>query len=160
MENKTTVIAEEGKQELFVIREFDASRDKVFRAFTDPEIMVKFFAPNDYIMEFNHHDYRTGGSYSWINKTQEGQVLCTFAGVIHELTAPERIIYTAEFMELPERGHVILEQMKFEAISAERTKVTIHDVCFSVETRDAMIKSGMESGLVSIFNKLDKLLLH
>jgi uncharacterized protein YndB with AHSA1/START domain len=155
---KSEIIAEEGKQELFIIREFDAPREMVFQAFSDPEILVQFFAPFDYTMHFNHHDYRTGGRYSWCNKNQEGKTLCTFYGVIHELTAPERIIYTAEFMELPERGNAILEVMNFEDLPGNRTKMTIHDVCLSVATRDAMIRSGMEKGLLDIFKKLDKLL--
>ena len=61
-------------------------------------------------------------------------------------------------MELPQRGNVILEIITFEALPGNRSKITIHDICPSVETRDAMINSGMEKGLTDIFNKLDKLL--
>jgi hypothetical protein len=61
-------------------------------------------------------------------------------------------------MELPERGNVILEIITFEELPVNKTKMTIHDVCPSVSTRDAMISSGMEKGLVDIFNKLDKIL--
>jgi uncharacterized protein YndB with AHSA1/START domain len=158
MVTKTQIIAVAGEQELFVIREFDAPRSSVFRAFTDPEILVKFFAPFDNTMHFNYHDYRTGGRYSWCNKDKNGKTLCTFNGVIHELSGPERIIQTAEFMELPERGNVILEIIKFEELPGSKTKMTLHDVCPSVATRDAMINSGMEKGLVDIFERLDKLL--
>ena len=158
MTSNTQIIAEKDKLELFIIREFDAPREMVFKAFSDPEILVQFFAPFDYTLHFNHHDYRTGGSYSWCNKNKEGKTLCTFYGVIHELTAPERIIQTSEFMELPERGNAILEIIKFEDIQNNRTKMTIHDVCPSVATRDAIISSGMDKGLVDIFDKLDKLL--
>lgn len=158
MTPKTQIIAETGKQELFIIREFDAPREMVFKAFSDPEILTQYFAPFDYTMHFNHHNYISGGSYSWCNKNKDGEVLCTFAGVIHEITAPERIILTSEFMELPEREHVVLEIIKFEELPDNKTKVTIHDICPSVETRDAMINSGMEKGLVDIYDKLDKLL--
>jgi uncharacterized protein YndB with AHSA1/START domain len=157
MTEKTQVIAEKDKQELFIIREVDIPRDSVFQAFTDPEILVQFFAPFENTMHFNYHDYRTGGNYSWCNKNKEGKTLCTFSGVIHELSSPERIIQTSEFMELPERGNAILEIIKFEEVSNNRTKITIHDICPSVATRDAMINSGMEKGLVEIFKKLDKL---
>lgn len=156
--NNTQIIAEEGKQELFVIREFDAPKELVFKAFTDPEILVQFFAPFGNTMHFNHHNYQNNGSYSWCNKDSSGNVLCTFSGTIHEILSPDRIIQTAEFMELPERGHVVLEAMKFEALSEGRTKLVIHDVCFSVTDRDAMIQSGMEQGLIAIFNQLDELI--
>ena len=157
MTEKTQVIAEKDKQELFIIREVDSPRDSVFQAFTDPEILVQFFAPFENTMHFNYHDYRTGGNYSWCNKNKEGKTLCTFSGVIHEISSPERIIQTSEFMELPERGNAILEIIKFEELSNNRTKIIIHDICPSVATRDAMINSGMEKGLVEIFKKLDKL---
>jgi hypothetical protein len=61
-------------------------------------------------------------------------------------------------MELPERGNVVLEVIKFEELPDNKTKMIIHEVCPSVATRNAMIESGMEMGLVDIFNKLDKLL--
>jgi uncharacterized protein YndB with AHSA1/START domain len=152
------IIAEEGKQELFIIREFDAPRELVFKAFTDPEILVQFFAPFSHTMHFNHHDYRTGGSYSWCNKDASGKILCTFAGVIHELAPPLRIVQTSEYMELPERGHAIMEAMHFEELPGNRTKLTIHDVCFYAADRDAMIESGMMKGLDAIFAQLDELI--
>ena len=160
MTEKTQIIAEQNKQELFIIREFDIPRQRVFQAFTDPEILVQFFAPFDYTMHFNYHDYRTRGSYSWCNKSKEGKTLCTFSGVIHEISAPERIVMTSEFMELPERGNVLLEIFRFEELLNDRTKLTIHEICPSVATRDAMISNGMEKGLVDIFNRLDKLWSH
>lgn len=156
--NNTQIIAEEGKQELFIIREFDAPRDLVFKAFSDPEILVQFFGPFGHTMHFNYHDLRTNGRYSWYNKDASGNIVCTFAGVIHEMTAPERIIQTTEFMDLPERGHVVIEAMKFEELVNNRTKLVIHDVCFSVADRDAMIQSGMEAGITEIFNQLDELI--
>ena len=158
--NNIRVIAEPGKQELFIIREFDAPREKVFKAFTDPEILVQFFAPFGHTMHFNYHDYKTGGSYSWCNKNADDKVLCTFNGVIHELTAPARIIQTSEFMELPERGHAVMEAMLFDELENGRTRLTIHDVCFSAADRNAMVESGMEKGLADIFNQLDALLKH
>lgn len=150
----TKITAEEGKQELFIEREFNAPREKVFAAFADPEILTQFFAPFDLTMHFNYHDYKTGGSYSWCNK-RNGTTVCTFNGVIHELAAPERIVQTSEYMDLPERGHVVLEIMRFEELPGNRTKLVIHDICPSVFVRDAMINSGMERGIVDIFNKLD-----
>jgi uncharacterized protein YndB with AHSA1/START domain len=155
MQTNTQIIAEKDKQEFFIVREFDASKERVFDAFTNPEILVQFFAPFDYTMEFNYHDYRTGGGYSWCNKNNAGKTLCTFNGVIHELVPPERIIQTAEFMELPERGNVVLEIITFESLPGDRTKVIIHDICPSIATRDAIINSGMDKGLISVFDKLD-----
>ena len=160
MTPETKIIADTGKQELFIIREFDAPREFVFRAFTTPEILEEFFsASEDMTMRFIHHDYRPGGSYRWCIKDKNGKVVCTFYGVIHDIISPEKIIYTSEFMEMPVRGNVVTESISFEELPEGRTKLTIQDVCLNVETRDAMIKSGMEKGMIAVFRKLDDLLL-
>jgi uncharacterized protein YndB with AHSA1/START domain len=156
--NKTQVIAETGKQELFIIREFDAPRELVFKAFSTPEIIVQFHAPFGANMKFNYADYKNGGSYSWTQSDNDGNIFCTFKGVIHEIVSPERIIQTTELEGLPEGGHIVLEALTFETLPNEKTKLTIQDVCRSVADRDAMVESGMESGLVDIFNQLDNLL--
>lgn len=159
MAHPTQVIAEAGKQELFVIREFDAPRELVYQAFTNPELLVQFFAPNGVDMQFDYADYREQGAYRFIHTNAAGKVLCIFNGVIHEMTAPERLVQTAEMEGLPERGHVVLEAMLFEELPGNRTKLVIHDVCMSVADRDAMVQSGMESGLLKIFIRLDELLV-
>ncbi len=157
METKPTqIIAEKGKHDFFVIREFDAPKELVFKAFSDPEILAQFYAPYDFTIHFEQFDFRSGGSYKWSHTDSKGKHMCTFYGVIHEVEAPNRFIQTAEFMDMPERGHVVMEGMYFDELPNGRTKLTIHDVCFSVEDRDAMIESGMEGGLIDIFDKLDK----
>jgi len=156
--NKTQVIAETGKQELFIIREFDAPRELVFKAFSTPEIILQFYAPFGANMKFNYADYKNGGSYSWTQSDNDGNIFCTFKGVIHEIVSPERIIQTAELEGLPEGGHIVLEALTFETLHNGKTKLTIQDVCRSVADRDAMIESGMEGGLVIVFEQLDELI--
>lgn len=155
---KTEIIAEPGKQEFFIHREFDAPIDLVFKAFSHPDILVKFFAPKGTKMKFLLKEYEEGKAYRYRHTDVDGNILCTFKGVIHEMTAPHRIVITSEFEELPEWGHVVLEIYEFTSIAGNKTKLTIQDVCRSVEARDAMINSGMEGGLISIFNNLDELI--
>lgn len=156
--NKTKVIAEAGKQELYVIREFEAGREAVYKAFSDPDILIQFFAPAGAIMSFTARDFRTGGQYRYTHTDEKGNIICAFKGVFHIMSAPELIIQTAELEGFPGNENALLESMIFEELPHNRCRLTIHDVCFSVETRDAMIQSGMESGLVMIFNQLDDLL--
>ena len=155
---KTEIIAEPGKQELFIHRVFDAPRELVYKAFSDPDVLLEFFAPKGIKMQFVLKEYEEGKAYCYRHTDADGNVLCTFKGVVHEMTAPQRIIVTSELEELPEWGHVVLEIYEFTSLDGNKTKLTIQDVCRSVENRDAMIKSGMEGGLVSIFNNLDELL--
>ena len=156
--NKTQVIAEIGKQELFIIREFDAQRELVFKAFSTPEIMVQFHAPFGLNMKFNYADYKNGGSYSWTHSDNDGNIFCTFKGVIHEIVSPERIVQTTELGGLPEGGHVILEVLSFETLPNGKTNLTIQDVCRSTADRDAMVEDGFESGVAIIFEQLDDLI--
>jgi uncharacterized protein YndB with AHSA1/START domain len=158
MANKTTVAAPEGKQELFIIREFDAPRELVFKAFTDPEIVVQFLGPDKYTMTIEKWDMRSGGSYRYINTDEKGQSI-GFHGSIHEVFYPERIIQTFEFEGMPERGHVSLDFMRLETLPEDRTRVVMHSILPSVADRDGMVMSGMETGLNEGFNRLDVFLL-
>lgn len=155
--NQTTVSAEPGKQELFVIREFDAPRDLVFRAFTDPSIVVQFLGPRDLTMKVDHFNMKSGGSYRYIHADNAGNEFA-FNGAVHEVTFPERIIQTFEFEGLPEKGHVSLETAMFEELPGNRTKLTMHSIFRSVADRDGLVRSGMERGVREGYERLDEYL--
>lgn len=156
MANKTVVTAEPGKQELFITREFDAPRELVFKAHTDPDLYVQWVGPRDLTMTIDKFDMRDGGSYKYTHE-RDGHKY-TFFGVSHEVLAPERIIGTFEFDGLPERGHVILGITNFEELPGGRTRIVHQSVFRSVEDRDGMVKSGMERGVTEGYEKLDELL--
>lgn len=156
MANKTEVIAEPGKQELFIIREFDAPRELVFRAHTDPEIYVKWVGPYGMTMSIEKWECRDGGSYKYTH--ERGGHTYAFFGVNHEVLAPERLIGTFEFDGLPERGHVILGKTTFEELPNGRSRIVHQSVFMSVNDRDGMVQSGMERGVSDGYEKLDLLL--
>jgi uncharacterized protein YndB with AHSA1/START domain len=156
MANKTTVKAEPGKQELFIIREFDAPRDLLFKAHTDPELYVQWVGPNGMTMTIDKWECYAGGSYKFTHE-RDGHKYAFF-GVNHEILAPERIIGTFEFDGLPESGHVILGTTKFEELPDGRSRVVHQSVFQSVSDRDGMVQSGMERGVTDGYEKLDKLL--
>ena len=154
--NKTEIIAEPGKQEIFIIREFDAPREVVFKAHIDPEIYVKWLGPRDLEMKIEKFEPVDGGSYRYIHKRGEHEY--GFHGVNHEVLAPERIIGTFEFEGLPEKGHVMLGTLKFEELPGGRTKLVSQSVFQSVADRDGMIQSGMERGVNDGYERLDEIL--
>jgi len=78
--------------------------------------------------------------------------------VNHEVLAPERIIGTFEFEGLPEKGHVVLGTLRFEALPGNRTRLTSQSVFQSVADRDGMVRSGMERGVNEGYDRLDDLL--
>ncbi|WP_439582617.1 SRPBCC family protein [Dyadobacter bucti] len=153
--NKTQIIVEPGKQELFVIREFDAPRELVFKAFSTEEILVQWVGPREMTLRYEKFEPREGGSYRFINGLPNGMEF-GFHGVCHEFTAPERIIQTFEFEGLPEKGHVVLETTRLEELPGGRTKLTVQSVFQSVADRDGMVASGMERGVVDSYERLDE----
>jgi uncharacterized protein YndB with AHSA1/START domain len=156
--NQTRVTAEPGKQELFVTREFDAPRELVFRAFTDPDLYVQWFGPRYLTTTLETFEPTSGGRWRAIQKDKDGNEFA-FHGVHHEVRAPERIIGTFEFEGLPESGHVLLETITLEALPGGRTRMTGQSVFQSVADRDGMLQSGMEGGAADSYERLDDLLV-
>lgn len=152
--NKTTVTVEPGKQELFIIREFDAPRELVFKAHTDPELYVQWVGPHGYEMTLEEFEPVSGGKWKFTHKDKDGSVY-GFHGTFHEVSL-ERSIQTFEFDGAP--GHVSLETLTLEELPKGRTKVTIHSVYQSVADRDGMVQSGMEKGVNEGYERLDNLL--
>ncbi len=156
MKNKVEITAETGKQELFIIREFNAPRELLFRAHTEADLYEKWVGPDDLAMTVEKMEARDGGSYRFLHE-RDGHVYA-FHGVYHEVLEPERIIGTFEFDGLPEKGHVIMGTTRFEDLGGGRSRLVHQSVFQSVEDRDGMIQSGMERGVVDGYNKLDDVL--
>lgn len=154
--NKTKIVAEPGKQELFIIREFDAPRELVFKAFTDRDLIVQWLGPCDMTMRIESHEMRNGGWWRYFHKNAQGMEF-GFHGCVHDITAPSRLIRTFEFEGLPESGHVVLETAHLEELPGERTKLTIQSVFQSIADRDGMVQSGMERGVSESHEKMDEL---
>jgi uncharacterized protein YndB with AHSA1/START domain len=153
----TNILAEPGKQEILITREFDAPRELVFKAFTDPELVPQWWGPRRLSTEVDKMDVRPGGQWRFINRDAEGNEYA-FHGVYHQVLAPERVIDTFEFEGLPETGHVTLETMKLEELPGGRTKLIAQSVFQSVADRDGMLQSGMDEGVNDSYDRLAELL--
>ncbi len=158
MPNKTTITAEPGKHDILITREFDAPRELVFKAFTDPELYVQWLGPRRLKMTLEKFEPKSGGSWRYTHKDEKGNEF-GFHGVNHEVTFPERIIGTFEFEGLPEKGHVSLETVRFEELPGGRSRITNVTVFQTVADRDGMLRSGMEKGLSESFERLDGLMV-
>lgn len=151
--NPTTVTAEPGTPFIDIVREFDAPKDAVRRAYGDPELIKQWLGPRGYEIEIDTFDARTGGSWKYTHRDPEGNAF-GFRGTFHSAD-DDQIIQTFEFDGWP--GHVSLESVVFESIG-DRTRVVNHAVYQSVEDRDGMVNSGMEQGLSEGYERLDELL--
>jgi uncharacterized protein YndB with AHSA1/START domain len=155
--NRTKIIAEPGKQELIIIREFDAPRELVFQTHTDQKLYKQFLGPRRMTTRFETFEPKAGGSYRFVQTDMDGKEYA-FHGICHEVLVPERIIGTFEFEGLPEAGHVLLETTRFEALPKNRTRIVAQDVYQSVADRDGMFQAGMEEGIDEGYDRLDELL--
>ena len=154
--NQTHITAEPGKNEIVITREFDAPRELVFKAFTDPELYSQWLGPRGLTMTLETFEPRAGGRWRYLHTDADGTAYA-FHGVYHEVSAPKRIIQTFEFEGLPEAGHVTLETARFEALSGGRTRLVSQSVFQSVADRDGMVASGMEHGVNEGYERLDEL---
>jgi len=154
--NQTIVTAEPEVQEVFITREFDAPRELVFKAHTDPDLYVKWLGPRGYEMKLETFEPYSGGRYRYIHIDGAGNEY-GFHGVFHTISE-ELMIQTFEFEGLPEPGHVTLDTMRLEELPGGRTRVTIQSVFQSVEDRDGMVQSGMERGVREGYERLDEVL--
>ncbi|ASU82822.1 ATPase [Nocardiopsis gilva YIM 90087] len=149
--DKTELIVEPGHHDIVVTRVFDSPRDVVYQAFTDPDLIPKWWGPAQYETTVDRAEVRPGGVWRYISRDENGTEYA-FKGVYHDLVAPESIVSTFEFEGVP--GHVELDTATFEEIDGgKRTKYTSVSVFQSVEDRDAMVASGMESGLRETLNR-------
>ena len=137
-----------------ITREFDAPPAKVFRAHTDPELVVRWLGPRGMEMRIDHFDCRTGGSYRYVHSDANGEY--AFHGCFHEVRHDELIVQTFTFEGMPDG--VALEKLVLEDLGGGRTRLTATSLCDSFADRDAMLASGMEVGVVQGYERLDEVL--
>jgi uncharacterized protein YndB with AHSA1/START domain len=149
----TRITAEPGVPYIDMTREFDAPRDLLFRAHTDPELLVQWLGPRRLTMTVDRYDVRDGGAWRYTHRDPDGTEY-GFHGVFHGTPSPDGIVQTFEFEGAP--GHVSLDSLTFEEHGG-RTTLRAHSVFQSVEARDAMVESGMETGVQEGYERLDEL---
>src|SRR5439155_19916464 len=135
-------------------RVFDAPRDRVFAAFTDPKLVPEWWGLRETTTVVDQMDVRPGGSWRFVIRNSDGSETA-FRGTYREVTPPERIVQTFEWEGLP--GHVSVETATFEELG-DRTKVTTTSLFHTNEERDGMLGSGMEQGMNEAYARLGELL--
>ncbi len=137
-----------------ITREFDAPPEAVFRAHTDPELLVRWLGPRDIEMRIDHFDCRTGGSWRYVHG--RGDEEYGFHGCFHEVRPSELIVQTFTFEGFPDG--VALEKLTLEPLEGGRTRLVATSLVDSFADRDAFVASGMESGVREGYEKLDEVL--
>lgn len=152
--SKVNLVAEAGTQSTEMSRVFNAPPELVFKAHTDADLMRRWWGQKSSITTIDKLEARAGGQWRFVDHTDDGSEYA-FHGVFHEVTSPERIVWTFEFEGMP--GHVILETMTFEALAGNKTRLVTASIYQSVEDRDTMIAYGMEEGAGESWDSLEEL---
>lgn len=141
-------------REIHVERVFEAPRERVFAAYTDPELIPEWWGPHGTTTVVDHMDATAGGTWRFVIHNSDGSET-GFRGAFREVVAPERIVQTFEWEGMP--GHVSVDTATFEDLG-DRTKVVSTSIFHTQEERDGMLESGMEGGMNETYERLDALL--
>ena len=153
--SSTTKVTLPSDLEILITREFDAPRDVVYKAMTDPKLIPQWWGPRRDTIAVDKMEVRPGGKWRFV-ATQPDGTTYAFRGEYRELIPAEKIVQTFEFE--PMSGHISVETATLTDLPGGRTLFTTRSVFTSKEDRDGMIESGMESGLRETYDRLDEVL--
>ena len=140
-------------REIHVERIFNAPRERVWRAMTEPELLAQWWGRGNKLV-IEKHELERGGHWRFVEHTDHGAF--GFEGRFREIVPPERLVLTFEFDGMP--GHVVVNFMTLEDLGDGRTKLVAESLFLTQEDRDGMMSSGMEQGMNESYAALDRVL--
>ncbi len=144
-------------REISMTRLFDAPRRLVFDAFTMPELVKRWLlGPPGWTMPVCEIDLRVGGAYRYVWRHADGKEM-GMGGIYREIVPQERLVCTELFDEAWYPGEALVTTILAE--QGGRTTLTSTMLYVSQETRDAVLKSGMERGVAASYDRLEELLV-
>jgi uncharacterized protein YndB with AHSA1/START domain len=136
-------------REIEMTRVFDAPRELVFDAFTNPEHVPHWFGPRGWSVPVCEIDLRPGGSWRYVLRGPNGEEM-GMSGVYQEITPPERVVSTESFDDYPGESINTLTLTEEDG----RTRYTVTVLYADMETRDAVLASGMSEGAAETLERL------
>jgi uncharacterized protein YndB with AHSA1/START domain len=143
-------------EQILITREFDAPKHLVYKAFTTPELVERWWTAKRGEMKICEIDLRVGGKWRYVMETPDG-IQVGFHGEYREIVPNERIVSTEIFEGMPE-GMPEAESVNTATFAEEdeRTTLTILVQHSSKEFRDGHVESGMEAGLQDAMDLLEE----
>ncbi len=148
-----TKLTTPGEREIRAERVFDAPRERVWRAFTDPRQIAQWWG-RGHQLDVERMEVTRGGHWRFVEHAPDG--VFGFEGRYREVVPPERLAMTFEWDGMP--GYVEITTVTLEDLGDGRTRVVTHVLFFMREERDGMLKGGMEQGMNESYAALDRLL--
>lgn len=140
-------------REIVAERVFDAPRDRVWRAFTEPKLVAQWWGRGNKVV-VERMEVERGGHWRFVEHSPDG--VHGFEGRYREVTPQDRIVQTFEWDGMP--AHVIIETIVFEDAGEGRTRVVNTSLFHTAEECAGMKNSGMEQGMGESYAALDRLL--
>ena len=141
------------EREVRTERDFNAPRERVWRAFTDPALLAQWWGRGNKLV-VERFELERGGHWRFVE--QGPDVEQGFEGRFREVSPIERIAQTFEWDGMP--GYVAIETLTLEDLGDGRTRVVTQTLFHTVEERDGMVQSGMAQGMSESYAALDRLL--
>jgi uncharacterized protein YndB with AHSA1/START domain len=134
-------------------RILNAPRDCVWRAFTEPDVVAKWWG-RGHVVDVERYEFQPGGHWRFVEHHDGG--VDGFEGRFREISGPDRVVQTSEWDGMP--GHVSIETATFVDMGDGRTKVITDSLFHTQEERDGMLQGGMQEGMDESYAALDTLL--
>jgi uncharacterized protein YndB with AHSA1/START domain len=150
MERKTKIHAEDGQQDLTIVREFDLPLELLFKAYQEADLFEKWMGTNVLKLENRPH-----GSYRFETSGPDGTVVFAANGTIHEFVPNSRITRTFEMENTP--FPVQLEFLEFTRVDDRTSRLWIHTIFRSNEHRDNLLQMPFEFGLNIAHDRLQEI---
>ncbi len=152
MTRGTTAVTVPTDTEILITRDFDAPKHLVYKAWTTPELIKRWWSGDRGEMTIAEVDLRVGGKWRFV-MTAHGEFEVAFHGEYREIIPNERIVSTEVYEAMPEGQALSIVTF---AESDGRTVLKVLMQLASKEERDAVISSGMEGGVREQMDHLEQ----
>lgn len=149
----TAVVALQGDTEILITREFNAPRHLVYKAYTTPELVRRWWAGKRGEMTVCEIELRVGGAWRFVMTSSEGFEVA-FHGTYREIAPNERLVHTEVYEAMPDAEAV--NTLTF-AETDGRTTLSVLVDCGSKQVRDGMMASGMEVGMQEGYDLIEQI---
>ena len=155
----TAVVTLPTDEQIHIAREFDAPKDLVYKAWTTPELIKRWWGAKRGVVTVAEVDLRVGGKWRYVAMT-DGGFEVAFHGEFRAIVPNERIVSTEVYEGMPEGPARADAQGTVNTLTLTevggRTTLAILIECPSKEIRDAIISSGMEAGMQDAMDLLEE----
>ena len=147
-------VADKDKLQVRIMREFSATRERLWQVINDPKLIPAWWGPERYKTEVDQMDVRVGGKWRFVHRGPDGEF--AFSGEYKEVEEPSRVVMTFEFEPMP--GHVNTQSMTLTEMPGGHTRMDVVVQFDNLADLEGMVGSGMKDGNLESYDRLDRVL--